>query len=149
MQKISFQRQMWRNLYHHLPIMQSIMSKNSCNTNLNMQCSGSQKSQNSLSIAEIICFFSSSKLQLKDEFKIEPRYAHKKNLDKPEKKIMSWKWIIIEHWNLKIFCFLCFLIVKLFSSINFGPPYDFSLICLSFFLCAYRASILNSSLVVT
>ena len=34
---------------------------------------------------------------LKDEFKIEPRYAHKKNLDKPEKKIMSWKWIIIEH----------------------------------------------------
>ena len=33
-----FQRQMWRNLYHHLPIIQSIMSKNSCNTNSNMQC---------------------------------------------------------------------------------------------------------------
>ena len=82
----------------------------------------------------------------KDEFKIEPQYEHKKNLDKPEKKIMSWKWIIIEHWNL-IFCFFyAFLIIKLFSSINFDPPYDFSLIFLSFFVCAYCGSILNSSL---
>ena len=48
------------------------------------------------SLCDLICF-GSSEVCTKDEFKIEPRYAHKKNLDKPEKKIMSWKWIIIEH----------------------------------------------------
>ena len=33
----------------------------------------------------------------KDEFLIEPRYAHKKNLTNQRKKIISWKRIILEH----------------------------------------------------
>ena len=34
---------------------------------------------------------------IKDEFTVEARYAHKKNLDKSEKKLISWKQIILEH----------------------------------------------------
>ena len=82
----------------------------------------------------------------KDEFKIEPRYAHKKNLDKSEKNHMEGQnWLMKTILQLKsikkqkIFKFQCSMMIHFQDMIFFSG-------LSKFFLCAYRGSILNSSL---
>ena len=85
-------------------------------------------------------------ISTKDEFKIEPRYAHKKNLNKSEKKHMEGQnWLMetilqsksLKKQNVSNFNDLGWSV----SKIRFFPPDLFK-----FFLCAYRGSILNLSL---
>ena len=59
-----------------------------------------------------------------------------KNLNKSGEKILSSKQVILEHWNLKNFCFLWHFNCKIVFVSQFWPSICFfSLICLSFFVC--------------
>ena len=97
-----------------------------------------------------VCSMSGNKLKVasiiyKDEFKIEPRYAHKKNLDKSEKKSYGGPKLIDEN-NFTVKKPRKKQILKSMLYDDLFPRYDFFLLIFKVFLFAYHGSIENSSL---